>query len=113
MNQIINKGYWDLSLDFNPNHDPDNGQFSEGPGGSASSGKEAKLADLQERLKTATGIFQKAAIRTEIEMIENGFEGTKEEYLQQKKEKREEASKKQSEERSSKEKQKAEMKRGN
>lgn len=34
MEKIINGGYWDLSMDFNPNHDPENGQFAEGPGGS-------------------------------------------------------------------------------
>lgn len=88
MDKIINGGYWDLSIDFNPNHDPDNGQFSSGGGSSGSSkwqynGIKEKVDQLEEGLKRSRNANkinsvakalreQDKIISQEMDRIENG-----------------------------------------
>ena len=90
MDKIINGGYWDLSIDFNPNHDPDNGQFSSGGGSSGSSkwqynGIKEKVDQLEEGLKRSRSANKVMSVATalrkqddliskEIERLENGTE---------------------------------------
>lgn len=88
---------------FNDNHDAKTGQFAPknggGSGGGSSNGskkiseseKQAKLDDLQKQFDEAKGIFAKAKIKNQMDMLKEGFEGTQEEYLAQKKAKQEEA----------------------
>ena len=48
--------------------------------------KEMKLAELREELENTKGLLAKSRIRTQIEMLENDFEGTREEWLAKKRE---------------------------
>ena len=52
--------------------------------------KEEKLADLEEQLANAKGIFAKARISDQIEMVKSDFQGTLEEYREQKRREQEE-----------------------
>lgn len=84
---------------YNENHDSKTGRFTAGSGGgSDSSGgnksKDEKIAELEKQLSEAKGIFAKARIETELNMIKEDWKGTKEEYLANKKRKQEEAAKK-------------------
>lgn len=95
-----------FNVRFNPNHAADGkfaptggggagGSGSAGSGGSGGSGglsaeDNAKIAELEQKLSETKGFLAKNSIHTEINMIKEGFTGTKEEYLAMKKKKREE-----------------------
>lgn len=64
--------------------------------------RKAKIEELEQKKQEAMGIFQKGAIQTEIDMVKDGFDGTKEEYMEyvsKEQEKRLENYKKEKEER--------------
>ena len=55
--------------------------------------KDVQIAMLQKELSEAKGIFNKAKIKTQIEMLENDFKGTAEEWNKQKQAQREKSRK--------------------
>ena len=81
---------------FNPNHDAKTGRFGTATGGGSgvASNKEQRLKELEEQMANAKGLIAKSKIKTEIDMVKNDFQGTKEEWLAQKKQQQEEAVKK-------------------
>ena len=88
---------------FNENHDGKTGRFApkSGSGGGGvvlSDEDKAKLAELEKQYAEAKSLFTKAPILTEINMIKDGFKGTKEEYNAMKAKEREEQEKKNLEE---------------
>ena len=72
----------EIEIRFNPNHGSD-GKFSAGSGGGSGgvSAKEAKIQELEKQMSEAKGLMAKAKIKTEIAMIKDDWQGTKEEYL--------------------------------
>ena len=57
-NNLINGGYFDLSVeDFNPNHDPSNGQFSSG-GGSSVGGSKSKSSKLDKKAPSLKSAYR-------------------------------------------------------
>ena len=65
---------------FNPNHDGKTGRFAPSKGGGSSSGKEARIKELEAQLAETKGILGKAKIKTQIEMLQNDFDGTPAEW---------------------------------
>lgn len=51
----------------------------------AASNKEKKLAELKQQMEEAKGLIAKSKIKTEIEMLEADWKGTKEEWLEHEK----------------------------
>lgn len=86
-----------LESRFNENHD-ENGRFasSDGSGSSGGSGSDtdAKIADLEKQLSEAKGLIAKSKIKTQINMLKEGFTGTAAEYNAMKAKQREEAAQK-------------------
>lgn len=86
---------------FNENHD-EHGRFasSDGSGSSGSSAggsgsdTDAKIADLEKQLSEAKGLIAKSKIKTQINMLKEGFTGTAAEYNAMKAKQREEAAQK-------------------
>ena len=78
---------------FNPNHDS-SGKFAPTAGfggGGIGSGKEQKIAELEKKKSETKGLISKAMIQTEIDMLKEDWQGTKEEYLAKKSADREKA----------------------
>lgn len=65
---------------FNPNHDGKTGRFAPSKGGGSISGKEARIKELEAQLAETKGILGKAKIKTQIEMLQNDFDGTPAEW---------------------------------
>ena len=81
---------------FNENHDSKTGRFAPKTGGGGggvvlSDEDKARLADLEAQLEQPLGIITKSKIKTEIEMIKEGFKGSMSEYTEMKNKQHEEA----------------------
>ena len=87
----------DIEERYNDVHGKD-GRFGSkggsGGGGDSSgggSGNDAKVKELEQQLSEAKGLFAKAHIKNEIDMLKAGFTGTEKEWLEKKKQDHEEA----------------------
>ena len=81
---------------YNENHDGKTGRFAPKTGGGGggvvlSDEDQARLTELEAQLQQPLGIITKSRIKTEIDMIKEGFKGTQEEYNAMKKEQHEKA----------------------
>jgi HK97 family phage portal protein len=72
-------------------------------GGMTEAEKEARIKELEQKMQEPIGLLAKAQIKTELDMLKEGFNGTKEEYLEKKNKEHEEAVKKSLEKKAEKE----------
>ena len=77
---------------YNENHDAKTGRFApSNGGGGGGADNSARIAELEKEMEEAKGIFAKAKIKTQIDMLKENWQGTAEEYTTYKKKMQEEA----------------------